>query len=351
MTTRCFNGTGWMKFGLACSLYIALVCASWAQVNPLAPSGAMDALNAGPVGPNGQPALDRARQLQAQTGGGMPLMTPAPTGAPGAVGIIGAVQTMIGPTIRVITGTRVYDALTGQLLDDASKMDVPESEKANYFDDGTHGDLIPGDGEFTRVDEKSSFIGPANQRVKEQLVQALIEAESLDPIKFFGYNVLSTDHGGGTSERNRAWTVVKDPKGKGRMIVEAPAAQPVIVPKYRDKLAERDDKVKNDWSIRFLQEYRKNKDNISSDFYTLYVPMPPPMPSVLPPPAKDWVPFSDPGALNKPKTGPGMPGAAGMMGQQRGSMPGASGMMGPSRGSMPGAAGNQPYYNSNNMRR
>jgi hypothetical protein len=197
--------------------------------------------------------------------------------------------------ITVIAGTRVFDVITGELIDDAIRKKIPESEKDKYFDDGTHGDMIAGDEIYTRIDgEKRDVIGASNQKVKEQLIQALRVADGYTPVEFYGFSLMSTDRTE-PLPRNAAWKVVKDPKGIGYMLSEEPVSTPLSVPKFRDKLKEKDHIVKDDWSNRFLAEYRKKKDDLSSEFYSVYIPNPPQPPAVVPP--VGWMPFSDPGAL------------------------------------------------------
>jgi len=243
-----------------------------------APGGGAAFGGATPGGPaSGTPALSS--------------MTPAQIAAAVAARVSSA-------QITVITGTRVFDAVTKELLDDAVKKKVPEAEKKNYYDDGTHGDLVAGDQEYTRIDgEEHEWLSQSNQRVKEQLVQSLVVAEGYNPIEFYGYTVMSTDRSE-AAPRNRAWTMAPDPKGgQGQVLVEHPVDKPLQVPKFREKMGEKDAKVKNDWSYRFLQEYRENKDNLTSKYYPLYIPLPPQVPTVAPP--ANWKPFQDPTALIK----------------------------------------------------
>ena len=251
--------------------------------------------------------MERAQNLPGAPGmmpgmPGMPGMMPGimPGTMPGANQVVQVIEPVI-PKIKVISGTRVFDAVTGELLDDAVEKSVPETQKDDYYDDGTHGDLEAGDGKYSKVDERREAISPSNQRIKEQLVQALVVAEQLDPLAFYGFSLMSTERHE-TAPRDRAWQLVPDPDGgPGLVMRENPVDKPLTVPKYRTWRSEKDAKVKDDWSYRFLQEYRKNKDNLTSEFYPMHVPMPPPMPSVAPPPAQIWTPFSDPGALDREK--------------------------------------------------
>lgn len=281
---------------------------AWSQVGGgfVAPTDAMDTLNQGPVGPTGagQQALERAQQLPgAQTPGGLPgdeLPGLEAFDLPGAGEQIGeaagrARQALTG-TITVITGTRVFDAVTGELLDDPQERQVAAALRDSFFDDGTHGDLLAEDGQYTNVDTRSDVVGPLNQRVKEQLVKALLVAEQMGPIEFYGLTLLSTQRHRDIP-RSRAWKLVPDEDGPGYMLREVEVDEPLTVPKFREVRMERDAKLRDDWADRFLQEYRKNKDSLTSEFYPLYIPLPPVPPSTAPPAPETWQPFATPNVL------------------------------------------------------
>jgi hypothetical protein len=312
----------WLRMGAASA--ILLLCAgrgALAQVGGgfVAPTDAMDTLNEAPVGGGGagQIGLERAQNLP-----GAPGMTPGfpgapPPGVPGMANVPGAQTAMkivkpVIPKIKVITGTRVFDAVTGELLDDAREKAVAETDKENFFDDGTHGDLTADDGKYTKTDQRNDVLGQSNQRVKEQLVQALVVAENLNPLEFYGFSLMSTERQE-TVPRNRAWRLTPDPKGgPGLVLAEEAVEKPLTVPKYRKWQSEKDSKVKEDWSLRFLQEYRKNRDSLTSEFFPIYIPLPPPAPAVAPPGAQAaWMPFGQGGSA---KAGAGADAQGGMSG-------------------------------------
>jgi len=298
--------SGWAVWAAIGSL------AAWSQgLNPFtAPPSLMDSVSSGPVGSAaGNVALSRAQNLApapAQTAGmdafgidlGQLSMAGFDGGGFGGGGGVGqAVQEVIKPRVKVLAGARVFDALTGELLDDARLIWVSEEDKQNYFDDGTRGDPVAEDGEYADVEEiRGVFIGQSNQRYKEHLIQALYEAEQLDLLDFYGFSLMSTDRARSV-KRNRRWKVVPDPGGGiGFTLAEVPADQPMDVPKYRDWEAQRDEKIagKDGWAIRFLDEYRRIKGDVTSDFYPLYIPMPPAPPRVPPPTRAGWRPFPNP---------------------------------------------------------
>jgi hypothetical protein len=288
----------------ACGLFAGHAAYAQGGFVGLAPPEAMDTLSGSSVGATGagMQALDRARDVTGTAPPGQPGFAPPPPGQPGfapppsafdqtlnqAGGALDPLLNEFQARITVIAGTRVFDALTGELLDDAAELQVPESEKANYFDDGTHGDIEPNDGKFTRVDEEHAHLSQGNQRIKEELVQALISANDMNPLEFFGYTIMSTERLD-TASSNRAWKIVPNPDGPGGMLVEVPIDKPLKVPRYREEEARKDTRVKDDWADRFLQNYRVNKDSLASDFYPMYIPRPPAPPRVRPP--AQWIPF------------------------------------------------------------
>ena len=310
--------------GIALGLGLACSAAVHAQLAITAPSEAMDTLNSAPTGSAGGSfdPLGRANNAANAASGGLGALPPGGTGAlppsggividpatgdpvpggggyglpPGAVGNAlnaagAAVINAIPLTVTVIDGTRIFDAITGELLDDAVEKKVTEQEKASYYDDGTHGDIAPDDGSFTRVDERRDVIGQSSQRVKERLLQALVSAEALNPLEFYGFNIMSLSVGE-EQPRNRVWKLVPDPEGgPGRVLREQVIDNPVSLPSYRQWQVEQDAQVKNIWSMSFLHEYRKNKDSLTSEFFPLYIPYPPQAPSVAPPAMGTWTPF------------------------------------------------------------
>lgn len=199
--------------------------------------------------------------------------------------------------IVVIVGRRVFDAVTKVLIDDPVLKKVKSSERRNYYDDGTHGDMHAGDGVYTLVDDEpqNDVLDLYSQRSKEKLIQALLTAESYEPTVFFGYEILSMEDEDALTKRDTAWGVRKDPDGIGYVVSEEPVDKPVKLESYKSKLAERDNIIKNNWTVSALQPYRRDKDSLSSEFYPLYIPKPPQAPSVEPP--SGWRPFNDPGVL------------------------------------------------------
>lgn len=304
-------------------------------------SGELASGSVGP-GPGVTGNIQRARDVAGQANGARPNANPtnpSPTNplgtAPGATlaapampALPPAVNAILpnGPTITVLTGTRVFDAVTGALLDDAIQKQVKKEEASKYYDDGTHGDPAANDGELAKVDENHHALGLANQRFKEQLVKALLVADDFTPLQYFGIPIASAERVSSTP-RNRTWSIVPDPNGgPGFTFREVPITSPISIPNYREKQKEKDTNIKNNWAVRFLQEFRSDKDDMTSQFYTLYIPLPPQPPAMLPPMTSAWTPFSDPGALVRAEQLERQNQLRGPMGQN-GMMGGMGGMM------------------------
>jgi hypothetical protein len=201
-----------------------------------------------------------------------------------------------GPRITVLAGTRVFDAYMTKwmnvdlIIDDATERQVPQSMQNQYYDDGTHGDLEANDGKFSNVTTNNSdYISQSNQRIKERLIHVLVGANTLNTIDFFGLAIMSSDRTGNVS-RDRAWKVVASPNGVSSMLKEVMIDHPVEVPNDRERTTYKDKLVGAQWSDSFLRVFRKKEDDMRSEFYSVYVPMPPTPPSVSPP--AGWSPFA-----------------------------------------------------------
>ncbi len=254
-------------------------------------------LSSGSTGPGvgyldrSRQSLEQSQQIQGLPGAptqgmaapaGMPMVDPAMQGMPGVPGFPEE------PKITVISGTRVFDAITGQLLDDAVQRQVPQSQAENY-------EMV--DGQYLLVSTRNDVIGQSNQRIKERLVRALTTADQFTPLEFFGVPIATTQQSQ-AQPRNRAWTFRRDQNGgPGMVLTERPVEDPLVLPHYRAKQKEKDERIRNDWALRFLQDFRTEKDSLASQFYSLHVPQPPLPPAVEPLPLAVWQPFSDPSAM------------------------------------------------------
>lgn len=247
----------------------------------------MNDLNSAQVAPaGGQIALDRAQAVAAPGAVGGPgdptlgLAPPPPLGlaAPGApapataafpglggpqpgfpqgAGQPGAVATPTPiPEIRVLTGQRVFDAVTNALLDDPAYISRPQAEQDQFFDDGIRDNGIANDGVRGNVETiKGQFIGAETNSIKNRTINLVRNAEELSPMVFFGYHIMAVD----------------------------PTTQHRDMPNLLQKEAQHDELLR-DWNARFLADFRKDKNDPRSEYFDLYVPNPPALPRFPKPP-------------------------------------------------------------------
>lgn len=283
---------------------------SWAQgLNPFAPAPASDALNsASPTGGlNATTYTGRATAAAAAYGGGKDGMgfAPPPGGMPPQYagyppgGVYGAVPGQLGfaaptptqgpPPATVVTGERVYShlqfgAFPPELLQDAERIQVPGVIKElskQYFDDGSHGDIKAGDSVWSYITRRNDVMSPEEFRILNRIISALTAGEDTDPREFFRLPVATTE----------------------------PLSE---LPQMMDLEGRRDDKI-TEWDKRVLAEFRVTKDDVTSQFWPVFVPPPPSAPRMEIPPGYD------PSA--KPESEAGPTGGA-MMGME----PGMEGM-------------------------
>ncbi len=324
--------------------------------NPFAPSpGVMDTLNEGSAGASGAGniAKNKAAGLAANPNALQPGALAGLKGGKAQLKEAATAATRVfKPRVKAIMGTRVFDNVTGELLDDAQLVYVDPAEIGNLglVDDGNKGDPVANDGQFANVETSREFIGQSNQRLKERLIQAIYSAEQLTPLEFFGFDLMTTERHN-PAPRNRSWKLVADANGgHGLRLAEVASDKPLQVPKFREWEQERDKKIsgKDGWAMRFLDEYRKEKGSIESEFYPILIPQPPAMPGVAPPPvATGWHPFPNPGG---PKEGkPGAPGGQFSKYGYKIKDPGEGTSMEEMNAIRGGAGAAKPYFNSKNM--
>ena len=263
-------------------------------------------LNEGAVAPS-QTALDRTRGVVGQVnspaqgrGGRISSLTGGRSVGEVVDDVLDAI---VEPTFKAYVGRRVRDAVTKELLDDPQLIWIPESETVDFFDDGNimvSGDLIEGDEEFAKVEFVADVVGQTTQRIKERTIQALNQADMLDPVEFYGFTLMSTDAMSRPARKSR-WQIIDDPDGGiGFRLAELPTEKEVDVPKYRDWLEKKDTRLTN-WATEFLSEYRVDSEDLTSEFYPLYIPQPPPPPftsrgrRIKPPTEAGWQPFPNAG--------------------------------------------------------
>ncbi|HOE62189.1 MAG TPA: hypothetical protein PKW18_01880 [Candidatus Sumerlaeota bacterium] len=265
-------------FLLLCPLLVYCLFPSFAQLNPFDTGGARDTLNeASPTGGMSTSYIDRAREVgiapapapqpQRQPPGYDPEIMgeiPPPEAEGGKAGMMRPAMRrspdmfMEGPMqqeaptpsptpkmIRVLTGSRVECAVSGILLEDIVYKDVPESEKNNYYDDGTHGDQEANDGTYTNITVRKDVMSPESHEILKKTLTLMENIEQMESIDFYRLNVATTD------PLSSLTNMVEEEKNKDL------------------KLAE--------WNNNFLRIFRIDESDSNSAFYPLYIP---PMPSI-----------------------------------------------------------------------
>jgi hypothetical protein len=222
--------------------------------------GGMDALNSGGVAPaGGQLALDRAQVVAYPNpvNPGLAGLGGPAVGQPGIAGQPGQTATPTPiPQIQVLTGKRVFDAVTGALLEDAFRLTVPITDRDRYFDDGVRDNGIPNDGIRGDVETiRDRLIGAETAAAMFQNINLVRNAERMSTLEFFRLHVGVTDP------------------------AFANDRMPDLIQMERKK-----DDLLRDWNNRFLAQYRTDKNNPKSDFFQVYVPEPPAIPAYPIPP-------------------------------------------------------------------
>ena len=296
----------YQKTGLL--LFLALfVCAGtlFAQTNPFtAPPSAMDEVSEGSATGGAAPATYQDRFREVGMAAGPAPQGPGNRGAPpgamdpamGPMGPMGvaprgqATPVPATPTpkqIRVLAGSRVVCAVSGRLLEDTVYKYVPEEEKSNYYDDGTHGDEEAGDGTYTNIEVINDVMSPESHSILQKILTLLGDIEDTEPMDFYRLNVVTT---------NPLSSLAKE----------------------TEQEQDRDVKL-GEWNDRFLQVFRINENDPTSPFYPLYVPPPPSYPNApLPDNFKPVVKATPtPEAGGAGRMGPGMGGPMGGGGRGR----------------------------------
>jgi hypothetical protein len=156
--------------------------------------------------------------------------------------------------ILVLTGERVTCAVMGTLLEDIHYEYRPESEKGEYYDDGTHGDLRANDNIYTNYTERpKEVISAEANRIKLLYLRMLELGEQTNPLEFFRIPVAT----------------------------EEPLS---TLPRLSDEEKDRDETFLRQWHQQFLASYRRDDQDPMSDFYPIFVPNPPRAPETPAPP-------------------------------------------------------------------
>jgi len=103
------------------------------------------------------------------------------------------------PLVKVLTGRRVYDAITGDLLEDVFYEDLPKDmvmTNPEYKDDGTPPDVKADDLIWTHKDAGKvvrNVIGPDNHIQRRYLFKMIEITSKMDPLEFFGLYISTED--------------------------------------------------------------------------------------------------------------------------------------------------------------
>jgi len=152
------------------------------------------------------------------------------------------------PTFTAIYGKRIYCPVTGQLLEDASEIEIAQSSAGSYSDDGeTLMDAEASDGVYTNVSVvNNKFMSPEAMLVKSRALKNLKTLESYKPYEFANVIVASTD--------------------------------PLMdVPNILDLEAERDKRLEI-WAEDFLNNFKIDPADATEEnsiFFQTYMPPPP----------------------------------------------------------------------------
>jgi len=203
-------------------------------------------------------------------GGDPALMDPALMGSAGygATGVVATPAATPIPTAQVLTGRRVYDAVSGGLLEDAIEIAVRQSDADAYPDDGIHDNGIASDNIRGNVQtSEKDYIGQFSNLVKEHLIHAVRNAENIDPMIYYGYHVAKI---GPKLEGAKRYGLPL-PGEQEAALVKNPVKD---IPNVLELEDSRDELVRQ-WNHEFLADYRVTPEDPQSPYYPVFIPAPP----------------------------------------------------------------------------
>jgi hypothetical protein len=108
-------------------------------------------------------------------------------------------QTPTGPApevkmITVVEGELVISAKSGEVLQRPVRKQVPESLKDNYYDDGTHGDEVAGDGIYSNVVVRKDVISQTEFKERIALESLINKIAKDNPVEFYRVYVAADGH-------------------------------------------------------------------------------------------------------------------------------------------------------------
>ena len=181
---------------------------------------------------------------------------------PGAPGMQPAMPiTPTAPPVKkilVLTGERVMcHVIPNLLLEDIHYEYRPESEKGEYYDDGTHKDLVANDNIYTNYTDRSDVLSPEANRIKLVYLRMLEVCEDTNPLEFFRIPVAT----------------------------EEPLS---ALPRVSEEEKDRDETFLRQWHRQFLSLYRQDQEDPKSDFFPIFVPSAPRPPETPAPPNEEF---------------------------------------------------------------
>jgi len=237
-----------------------------------------------PMGGNTDPAMAGLGPMPGAMPGGMPGGMPG-AGFPGDMNGMPGQQAVAAPpaiaTDTVLTGRRVYDAVSGGLLEDALEITVRKEDADAYPDDGINDNGIAGDGVRGNVNtSRNQYIGYYSNLIKNYLVHAVHNAEQIDPMVYFGAHIAKMDPTPTEGLKRYGRPLPGDSDLEQVVQVGTVPEMPSIINLERD----RDELVKR-WNKTFLARYRVDPNDPQSEYFPVFVPSPPLTPPDYPVPA------------------------------------------------------------------
>lgn len=221
--------------------------------------------------------------------GQMPGYDPAMMGMPGEMGM--GMQGQMQPAIQlpdpiatadVLTGRRVFDAVSGALLEDAVRITVRAEDVDAYrtTDDGSADNGLVGDGIVGNVQtSRNEYIGYFSNTVKNKLIHAVHNAEQIDPMVYYGHHIAKINPTPVEGLKRYGLPLPEDNSmdGAGNIRVQRDFANIIDLERNRDALVQ-------DWNNRFLARYRVDPNDPHSPYFAVFVPSPPLTPENYPVP-------------------------------------------------------------------
>lgn len=200
----------------------------------------------------------------------------------GQGGIAGQPTAVAAPapieTAEVLVGRRVFDAVSGALLEDAVKISVRASDLEAFADDGISDNGIAGDGIRGNVNtSRNEFIGQFSNTMKNILINAVSNAEQIDPMVYYGYHIAKVDPTPVEGMKRYGLALPGEQDALDVLAVEPDFASIIDLEQARDELVRQ-------WKYEFLANYRVVASDPQSEYFPVFIPSPPLTPANYPVP-------------------------------------------------------------------